>query len=99
MSDPGSLIPISDEQAKAIQDVLKILKGMGGFLKETVGTVPEDLVGILVGDWLKVRRAENLVRMLRKSARTFGRTKNRDRASKHIDCSAPHDRRCRRRSG
>ena len=67
MSDPGSLIPISDEQAKAIQDVLKILKGMGGFLKETVGTVPEDLVGILVGDWLKVRRAENLVRMLRKA--------------------------------
>jgi hypothetical protein len=59
MSDPGSLVP-SDE-------ALKTLREFGGFLKETFGTVPQDLVGLLGGDWLKVRRAENIVRMLQKA--------------------------------
>jgi hypothetical protein len=67
MTDPTSLVPISDEQAKAIQEALKTLQGFGGFLKETFGTVPQDLVGLLGGDWLKVRRAENLVRILEKA--------------------------------
>src|SRR5262245_8475955 len=67
MTDPTSLIPISDEQAKAIQEALKTLQGLGGFLKETFGTVPQDLVGLLGGDLLKVRRAENLVRILEKA--------------------------------
>ena len=65
MSD--SLIPISDEQAKAIQEALKTLRGFGGFLENTFGTVPQDLVGLLGGDWLKVRRAENLARILDKT--------------------------------
>lgn len=64
MSDPGSLIPISDEQAKAIQEALKALQGVGGFLREVIGTVPEDLVGYFGGDWLKIRRAENAARMI-----------------------------------
>ena len=59
-----SLIPITDEQAKALQEALKALRGLGGFLKETFGTVPQDLVGYLGGDWLGVRRAENLARIL-----------------------------------
>jgi hypothetical protein len=74
MSDTRSLIPISDEQANAVQEVakatqeaLKALRGVGGFLKKTLGTTPEDLVGYLGGDWLKVRRAENLARILEKS--------------------------------
>jgi hypothetical protein len=49
MSDSNSLIPISDEQAKAIQEFLKTLQGMGSFLKETLGTVPGNLVGYLGG--------------------------------------------------
>jgi hypothetical protein len=32
-----SLVPISDEQAKAIQEALKTLQGLGGFLKDTPG--------------------------------------------------------------
>jgi hypothetical protein len=64
--DQGSLIPVSDEQAKAIQEAIKALRGVGGFLREILGTVPEDLVGYLGGDWLKVRRAENLARILDK---------------------------------
>src|ERR1700686_765834 len=67
MSDPGSLIPISDEQAKAAQAALKVLRGLGGYLKQTLGTVPEDVVGLLGGDWLKVKRAENIVRIVEKA--------------------------------
>jgi Abortive infection alpha len=68
------LTPVGDEQAKAIQEVskaiqeaLKTLQGFGGFLRQIFGTVPEDVVALLGGDWLKVRRAENLARMLDKA--------------------------------
>jgi Abortive infection alpha len=37
------------------------------FLRETFGTVPEDLVGYFGGDWLKVRRAENAARLFREA--------------------------------
>jgi hypothetical protein len=61
------IIPISDAQAKAIEEALKTLQGVGGFLRETLGTVPADLVGLLGGDFLKVRRAENLSRIIEKA--------------------------------
>src|SRR5215471_547933 len=64
MGEAGGLIPITDEQAKAIQEAVKALRGLGAFLEKTFGTVPEDVVGLLGGDWLKVRRAENLARIL-----------------------------------
>jgi hypothetical protein len=53
MADSGGVIPISDEQAKAIQEALKTLQGLGGFLRETFGTVPEDIVALLGGNWLR----------------------------------------------
>jgi hypothetical protein len=52
-----NLIPISDEQAKAIQEALKTLQRFGGFVADTLGTVPQDVIGLLGGDWIKVRRA------------------------------------------
>jgi len=67
MTDPTSLVPITDEQAKLGQKALEVLQGLGGFLKETLGTVPEDLVGILGGNLLKVRRAENLARIVQEA--------------------------------
>jgi hypothetical protein len=67
MTESTSIIPVSDEQAKAIQEALKTLRGLGSFLEKTFGTVPQDLVGLLGGDWLKVRRAENLARILEKA--------------------------------
>jgi hypothetical protein len=67
MSAEGSLIPITDEQAKALQEALKTLRGLGDFAQKALGSVPEDLVGLLGGDWLKVRRAENMVRMMREA--------------------------------
>jgi hypothetical protein len=65
MSD--SLIPISDEQAKLGQEALKAFQGLGGYMKETFGTMPQDIVALLGGDYLKVRRAENLFRMIEKA--------------------------------
>jgi len=56
------------------------LQGIGGFLKETVGTVPEDLVGLLGGDWLKVRRAENIARMIKKA-----KDRQKARKTEHLE--------------
>jgi hypothetical protein len=63
------LIPITDEQAKAIQEVakvggqsLEIVTSLGGYFARVLGTVPEDIVGILGGDALRVRRVENAAR-------------------------------------
>jgi hypothetical protein len=39
MSNSNILIPISDEQANAIQEALKTLQGFGGFLKKHSGSV------------------------------------------------------------
>ena len=65
MSDPGPLVPITNEQAKLGREALKVLRAVGEFLSKVIGTYPEDLVAYyLGGDWLKVRRAENLVRMI-----------------------------------
>jgi hypothetical protein len=82
MSDPGSsLIPITDEQAKALQEALKTLQGIGGFLKQTFGTVPEDLVGLLGGDWLKARRLENFARIAQKAQERL--------KARHVDAPEP----------
>jgi Abortive infection alpha len=66
--------PIGDEQAKAVQEAskaigeaLKTLQGFGGFLRDMFGTVPEDVAALLGGNWLKVRRIENLARILGKA--------------------------------
>ena len=61
------LIPISDEQAKLLTKALEVLQGVGGFLKDTVGTLPADLVGILGADWLRVQRAVNLAETIAKA--------------------------------
>lgn len=63
------IIPISDEQAKLLQEAIKALDGFGGFLRETLGTLPSDIVGMLGGDYLRVRRAENISKMIGKAKR------------------------------
>jgi hypothetical protein len=67
MLNEGSLVPITDEQAKALQEALKTLRGLGDFVEKALGSVPEDLVGLLGGDWLKVRRTENMAGMMRRA--------------------------------
>ena len=63
----NELIPISDEQAKLLREALEVLRSVGGFVRGALGTVPEDLVGVLGGDWLKVRRVKNLAQMIEKA--------------------------------
>jgi hypothetical protein len=82
MTMVDSLIPISDEQAKLGQEALKTLQGLGGFLRETFGTVPQDIVALLGGNYLQVRRAENLYR-------TFEKAKRRLEADNVIEPDAP----------
>ena len=57
MSDGHSLIPITDEQAKLGQEVIKAFRGLGAFLDKALGSTPEDLIGYFGGDRLRVRRA------------------------------------------
>jgi hypothetical protein len=58
---------ITDEQAKALQELAKttgtaldLVGKAGSYVKWTLGTVPADLVGILGGDWLSQVRIRNL---------------------------------------
>ncbi|WP_315805446.1 Abi-alpha family protein [Bradyrhizobium sp. SZCCHNS3002] len=73
MSSDDSLIPIPDEQAKLGQEALKTLQGVGGFLKETFGTTPQDIVALLGGNYLKVKRTENLIRTIDKAKKRLER--------------------------
>jgi hypothetical protein len=64
MSD---LVPISDEQAKALQEIAKttgtgldLVGRAGSYVGWVLGTVPADLVGLLGGDWLSQVRIRNL---------------------------------------
>lgn len=76
MSDNSVLLPfpITDEQARfgqemAIlgQEVVKAFCGLGGFVEKALGSAPQDLVGLLGGDWLRFRRIKNIAQLLRRS--------------------------------
>ena len=67
MPDNGSLIPLSDEQAKLGQEIIKAFSGLGSFFKEALGSVPSDLIGYLGGDWLRLRRAKNIAEMMNRT--------------------------------
>jgi abortive infection alpha-like protein len=63
----NELIPISDEQARAIQEVAKttgtaldLVEKAGAYIGWVLGTVPADLAGVLGGDWLAQVRIRNL---------------------------------------
>jgi hypothetical protein len=62
MSD--GLIPITDEQAKLGQEIVKAFRDLGSFFGKALGSTPEDVVGYYGGDRLRIRRAENIVRMM-----------------------------------
>jgi len=67
VTGPDGLSPISGAQANAIAEALKTLRAAGGAIREIFGTAPEDLVALLGGSWLKVKRAENLIRTIAKA--------------------------------
>jgi hypothetical protein len=63
----GSLIPISDEQAKLGQEIVGAGRDIGGYLAGILGDLPKDLVGLLIGNRVKVRRAERLAELWHKA--------------------------------
>jgi hypothetical protein len=67
-----SLIPISDEQAKLGQELVKALRDLGSFFGKALGNTPENLVGYLFGDRLQIRRAENFIRLLGEAQKRLG---------------------------
>lgn len=69
----NSLNPISDEQAKVLQEVaekagvaLELVEEAGGYVGWVLGTAPTDLLGV-VEDWLVQARIRNLARMAHKT--------------------------------
>jgi hypothetical protein len=59
----NELIPISDEQAKAIQEIAKTARDLGSFLGRVFGQPIENAVGLLGGDYLREVRNRNASRM------------------------------------
>jgi hypothetical protein len=66
----GDLIPISDEQAKAMQEMAKLASkivdassGIGRYVDRVLGHVPDNLVGYFGGDYLAEVRTRNAERL------------------------------------
>ena len=74
MGDTG-ILPISDEQAKLGQELVKSASGLGGWFADVLGDSPRDLVGLLIGDEIKAKRSERIVLLWHKT-----RERLRDRA-------------------
>ncbi len=53
-----SLIPISDEQAKLGQELVKAVRDASGYFTDILGDIPKDLLGLLIGDRVKAKRIE-----------------------------------------
>jgi Abortive infection alpha len=56
----NSLIPISDEQAKLLQELIKAARDTSGYFADIFGETPKDLFSLLVGDRVKAKRIEKL---------------------------------------
>jgi hypothetical protein len=61
LSDNG-LIPITDEQAKLLREIVRLIRAAGAYGADVLGDLPKDLVGLLAGDQVKVWRAERLAK-------------------------------------
>jgi hypothetical protein len=55
------------ETAKTVGKAIDATSGFGGWLKQTLGTIPEDLLGIAGGDWLHQQRQRNVLAMKAKT--------------------------------
>jgi hypothetical protein len=62
-----SLIPISDEQAKLGQELIKAVRDTSGYFTDILGDLPKDLIGLLIGDRVKARRIERIQMLWRQT--------------------------------
>lgn len=63
----GNLIPISDEQAKLGQDLVKAVRDGAGYFTDILGDLPKDLIGLLIGDRVKAKRIERMAAIWQKT--------------------------------
>jgi hypothetical protein len=70
------IIPISDEQAKLGQELVKAVRDASGYFTDILGDIPKDLLGLLVGDRVKAKRIERIEMLWRQTRERLG-----DRAS------------------
>jgi Abortive infection alpha len=77
-----SLIPISDEQAKLGQELLKAVRDGSGYFADILGDLPKDLLGLLVSDRVKAKRIEKI-------AMLWERTRERLRDRGMVDPEPP----------
>jgi hypothetical protein len=82
----NDLLPFSDDQARAVQEVAKTgrealerLGGLGGYLKEIFGYIPKDLMGWAVGDRLQMRRLQNAAKIAGLAQQILDRRQVKDR--------------------
>lgn len=57
------------EVAKTAGKAIDLARGVGGYLKETLDTVPHDLIGLAGGDWLHQQRRRNIAKMQARTER------------------------------
>jgi hypothetical protein len=68
MSDNPIVELIPKEAAKeAVKETAKLTRELGGFLSKVFGTLPQDTVGVLGGDWLHHIRIRNAYRLQRRT--------------------------------
>lgn len=89
MADDGNLIPITDEQAKLGQEIVKAFSGMGAFVEKALGSTPSDLIGYLGGDWLRFKRAENIAKMMNLAKDTLEKSSVIDQEPASLSVALP----------
>lgn len=64
MPDPSNAV---EESAKAVQKVADLASQAGAFFGKVVGDVPQNFVGVVVGDWLREVRLRNVDKFRRRT--------------------------------
>lgn len=74
------IIPFSDEQAKALQEgfkfgtaIVEVASGTGRYIANVLGTTPADVVGLMGGDYLRIKRFERCERLAQRAAERLHR--------------------------
>lgn len=57
----------AEAAALALREGIQAVSGLGGYLAQVFGSVPEDLVGYFGGDRLKIARVQNIVRIMQQA--------------------------------
>ena len=52
---------MTDDSTKATGTIVELASKAGGFFARVLNTVPEDFVGLIGGDWLRHKRAQNWI--------------------------------------